>query len=162
MKRSPMPARRTPLKPGNPAERGTDPARVPQRRRTPRDTGPSAAVRSLVHAREGSACAACGISITGRPHSVQHRVARGMGGTPDPEANSLSNLVLLCGSATTPGSCHEACERREPAMRARGFWLYSWENPAEVPIMLASPHGSGMTVRLTPDGNYEPFEGRAA
>ena len=33
-------------------------------------------------------------AVAGRPHSVQHRVARGMGGTRNPAAYALFNLVL--------------------------------------------------------------------
>jgi hypothetical protein len=149
--------------------RGTGIARrsltaVPRALPARRDTGPSRKVRALVMAREGHACAACGISITGRPYSVQHRVARGLGGTSDPAANALPNLVLLCGSATTPGSCHALCESRDEDMRGRGFWLWSWEDPALIPVMLASEHGSGITVWLTAGGTYsaEPPEGLAA
>lgn len=130
------------------------PARTAPKRTAARDTGPSRKVRALVMAREGNCCAACGTSIAGRPYSVQHRVARGIGGTPDPAANLPSNLVLLCGSATTPGSCHLACEQRDPHMHGRGFWLWSWEDPALVPVMLASEHGSGITVWLDDAGGY--------
>jgi len=77
-----------------------------------------------------------------------------MGGTSDPAANALSNLTLLCGSATTPGGCHALCEARDVHMRARGFWLYSWESAADAGVMLASEHGSGMTVWLSDDGRY--------
>ncbi len=135
------------------------------RKRGPvRDTGPSPKVRALVLAREGMACAACGISVIGRPHSIQHRRARGMGGTADKSANSPSNLVLLCGSATSPGGCHLACEQRDIDMHGRGFWLRSWEDPAAIWVMLASEHGSGVTVWLAADGTYSVAspEGMAA
>jgi hypothetical protein len=140
-------------------------ARTAPKRKPRKSTDLSVALKSLVRSREGNACAACGIGIIGRPRSVQHRVARGMGGTADPAANSLPNLVLLCGSATTPGSCHEACERRDPDFHGRGFWLWSWENPVLVPVMLASPHGPGITVWLTDSGEYctvDPNEAEAA
>jgi len=139
-------------------------ARTARKRVPARDTGPSKAVRRLVLGREGMRCAACGISVTDGPWSVQHRQARGMGGTADPAANSPSNLILLCGSATSPGGCHLACENRDPHMHGRGFWLYSWESPALVPVMLASEHGSGLAVRLGDDGEYAtvPPEGVAA
>lgn len=126
-----MPARTVPM------PRGTGLARAYRKPSPRRDTGPSRKVRGVIWTREGGACAACGTSVTGRPFSLQHRNARGMGGTSDPEANAVFNLVLICGSATTPGSCHLACERRDPDMHARGFWLYSWEDPAEVPVHLA-------------------------
>lgn len=167
-----MPRRRTPLKARKPMDRGKglEPGGQPKRRtglkragelpraerkRKPaRDTGPSRAVRKLILAREGMQCAGCGVSVAGWPFSVQHRRARGMGGTKDPAANLPSNLLLLCGSATSPGGCHLLCEQRDPHMHERGLWLYSWEDPAEVPVMLASRHGSGLTVRLDDLGGY--------
>lgn len=139
-------------------------ARPSTRRGAVRNTGPDAKTRQVVCAREDWRCAACGISVIGRPYSIQHRIARGMGGTSRPGANTLPNLILLCGSATTPGSCHQACEQRDPDMHGRGYWLWSWEDPAEVPVMLASFHDSGMTVWLTDSGGYstEPPGGAEA
>ena len=158
MKRSPMPERKHPL------ARGAMLTRRAPVTTAKRDTGPSRKVRAIVMAREGNCCAACGISVTGRAYSVQHRVARGMGGTSDPAANSPERLVLLCGSATTPGSCHALCESRDEHMHGRGFWLWSWEDPTSVPVMLASEHGSGITVWLDDAGSYlyEAPEGLAA
>jgi hypothetical protein len=126
--------------------------RASRKRKPARDTGPSPAVRRIVHVREGMACAACGISVTGRPHSIQHRRARGMGGTTDPAANLPSNLVLLCGTAVT--GCHGLAESRDPDMHGRGFWLRSWENPAVIPVMIASERNSGLTVWLDDSGEY--------
>jgi hypothetical protein len=164
MKRNPMPPRKAPLGRSVPPRQVRAKRAVPRALPARRDTGPSRKVRALVMAREGNCCAACGISVIGRPYSVQHRVARGMGGTSSPAANSPERLVLLCGSATTPGSCHALCEARDPDMHGRGFWLWSWEDPALIPVMLASEHGSGITVRLTAGGTYsaEPPEGLAA
>lgn len=140
------------LKTASPMKRGASLERAARTRRPARDTGPSAAVRKLVLDRDGMQCAACGVSMTGRPASIQHRRARGMGGTVDPSANLPSNLVLLCGDGIT--GCHGLAESRNPDMHARGFWLWSWENPAEMPVMLASEHGSGFTAWLTDSGDY--------
>lgn len=125
----------------------------------PRNTGPSKAVRLQVLERDGYKCAACGCNVISKPHSVQHRKARGSGGSSDPAINSPSNLILLCGSATTPGSCHLKCEQRDPHMHAAGFWLWSWQDPAAEPVLLHGA-GSGMKVWLTPSGTYstEPPE----
>jgi 5-methylcytosine-specific restriction protein A len=143
-----------PMKAGKPMARTAGIARSARKRTPLRDTGPSPAVRKLIRDREGMLCGACGVCVTDRPFSIQHRQARGMGGTADPAANLPSNLVLLCGSATSPGGCHLLCEDRDPDMHGRGFWLWSWENPAEVGIMLASEAGSGQTVRLDDLGGY--------
>ena len=130
----------------------TAPARVTQL--AARDTGPSRAVRELVLDRDGRACVACGVSVRGIPYSLQHRRARGSGGTSDPLANSPVNLVTLCGSATTPGSCHLKCEQRDQEMNARGYWLRQWEDPATAGVMVFSEGGSGATKFAHDDGTW--------
>src|SRR6185437_13773679 len=58
-------------------------------RKAPRDTGPSRLVRSVVLERDQYACLACGkpVGLPGTWWSIQHRLARGQGGS-----NDLSNL----------------------------------------------------------------------
>jgi hypothetical protein len=102
--------------------------------RSGRDTGPSLRVKAIVDERDNWTCAACGESVWGRPYSRQHRVARGMGGTSNPRVNAPSNLVLLCGSATSPGGCHLLCEQRDERMSELGFWLHSWQRPQLEPV----------------------------
>lgn len=54
--------------------------------------------------------------------SIQHRRARGMGGSRLAETHTLDNLLLLCGSGTT--GCHGWVENRERAAAlARGLWI---------------------------------------
>jgi hypothetical protein len=90
----------------------------------------TAQLRSAVRLRDNWQCQACGTAISQGWYSIQHRKARGTGG-----ASTLSNLVLLCGSATSPG-CHRLCEDRDLQMRERGFWIPSWvPEPADVPIV---------------------------
>lgn len=163
MKQSPMPPRKKRLgrtaglprtgglSRGDGPSRATEMPRAFRKRKPARDTGPSPSVRFAVWDRAKGACESCGMNVARRPRSIQHRVARGMGGTSDPEANAMPNLTLLCGTATTPGSCHARCEARDPDMHERGFWLYSWENPAEVPIMAAG-EGGQVPLWLTADG----------
>jgi hypothetical protein len=131
--------------------RSLKPARTRPLRRTPlhakrRDTGPSRKVRLMIVRRDGYCCVACGIYIGDRPFSIQHRVARGQGGT-----NSPSNLVVLCGSGIT--GCHGRCEQRDREYQARGYWLESWQDPAAEPVMVCGPQG-GATVWLSADGSY--------
>lgn len=64
-------------------------------------SGPTKATRALVWERDAGRCARCGLPIT-REWSLHHRVPRGAGGSRRPELNSPANLVLLCGSATSP------------------------------------------------------------
>lgn len=74
--------------------------------------------------------------------SIQHRKARGQGGT-----NSMSNLITLCGSATSAG-CHFLAEQRSPEMLARGIVVPSHEDPASVPLVL----WTGRRVYLDDEG----------
>lgn len=80
-----------------------------------------------------------------------------MGGRTDPAANNPSNLILLCGSATTPGACHTFAESRSEEARIAGLWVPSWQNPADVPVL----HAAYGPVLLGDDGGVTPV-GRAA
>ena len=147
----PPPARRAPLRPvrAEPRQRARESREQgAATRRAPRDTGPSRKVRDLVVARDSGLCVGCGKPVGGGTWwSLQHRVARGVGG-----GNSPCNLVTLCGLANT--GCHGLCEARDREMHARGLWLRSDENPAMVPVTLFSEHGSRVTAWLTDDGTY--------
>lgn len=134
---------------------------APGPRKPRRDTGPSQKVRQIVLERDQYQCCACGkpAGMPGTWWSIQHRVARGVGG-----GNGLENLVTLCGSATSAG-CHRLCEDRDAEMHARGYWLRSGEDPLLVPVMLFSEHGSGVTAWPTADGRWiteAPAGGAAA
>jgi hypothetical protein len=71
-----------------------------------------------------------------------------MGGTSDARLNRPSNIILLCGSATSPGGCHLACEQRDKALNELGFWLERHQRPALEPVAHAI-HG---WVYLLDDG----------
>lgn len=100
-----------------------------------RATGPSVATRRLVLERDGGACAWCGRVVAEWGYSLQHRRARGMGGTRRRDANSPANLVTVCGSATT--GCHGWVEAHPAEAERRGFRLRQWADPADVPVMYA-------------------------
>ena len=89
---------------------------------------------------------------------MQHRVARGAGGSRNPLLGSPSNAVLLCGTPAT--GCHGRCEARNAEMHAYGFWLWQYESPLVVPVML-----HGRTLKwLGQDGEYSdepPRDGAA-
>ena len=168
MKPNPGLSRRVPLKRVSPLGRGESglsrrvPLKaVPRTPRAPRDTGPPRKVRALVLKRDSYACAGCGKGIKDRPYSLQHRQARGMGGTSREDVNSPVNLVVLCGSATSPGGCHLACEQRDPVMHERGLWLHSWEDPALVPVAVASSAGVALRWPLA-NGKYSAAAPKAA
>lgn len=108
-------------------------------RRTRRNTGPTSDVVDAILERAGHSCEACGSPIGDRrgvDWSVQHRRPRAMGGTRWAGINLPSNLMILCGSATTPGSCHEFAETRRSAAVAAGWLVLSHEDPATVPVLI--------------------------
>lgn len=148
------------LAPGQPMQRTAAPAgRHRTGSRPLRDTGPDPKTRALVLVRDGYQCVRCGCPAGPEigQYSLQHRKARGVGGD-----NSLPNLILLCGSATT--GCHGAVEaRKDPHDLAAGYRLESWQDPAAEGVMYASEHGSGVTLWLDADGGLSPEPpGRAA
>jgi len=115
---------------------------------TRRDTGPSRKVRLLVLARDGYRCVCCGRSVIGQRYSLQHRKRRSQGGD-----NSPSNLITVLGTGTT--GCHERIDsRRDPHDEAKGYTVRSNLDPAGVPVMVFSEHGSGASVFLGDDGRY--------
>jgi len=125
------------------------------------DTGPSSKVRALVIARDLGCCVCCGLSVLGRQASIQHRRARGMGGTSDAHANCCCNLILMLGSGTT--FCHGRVEsRRDPHDAGRGYRLEQWEIPALTPVMVFSPGGSGVSAYPTCDGQWSDQPGEVA
>lgn len=121
------------------------------KRKPARDTGPDKATRELVLARDGYACVCCGRSVINQPYSLQHRKRRSQGGT-----NSPSNLVTVLGTGTT--ECHLRIDSRiDPTDEAKGYTVRSWDDPAEMPVMVFSEHGSGVTKYLTEDGRYSDY-----
>jgi hypothetical protein len=117
----------------------------PSRRR---DTGPSAKVRHLVLERDGFACVCCGWPTLGQVYSLQHRKRRSQGGD-----NSPPNLVTVLGDGTT--GCHQRIDSRiDPEDEARGYTVRSWQNPADVPVMIFSKWGGEVMKYLTEDGRY--------
>lgn len=103
-----------------------------------RDTGPSKRVVALVFDRDGGCCVRCGKAVRferrGEDFSVQHRRARGSGGDVRPETNLPSNLVILCGSATSAGGCHEWAENARTEARLAGLSMRWKQDPARVPV----------------------------
>ena len=113
-------------------------------------TGFSPRVRKLARTRAGNGdpfnacCEATGVWLGEYGGEIQHRDARGMGGTSDPAANSIVNAVLLSKEA------HRLAESRDKGMNERGFWLKNGQAPALTPVTLFG----GVEVWLTPEGAY--------
>lgn len=107
-----------------------------------------ATTRAAIDARDGAACRRCGRSLYGQEFSRHHRKPRGMGGANRADANRLSNIVMLCGSATTPGSCHEWAESERALARASGWLVSNYSDPATIPVLTLA----GETVWLGDSG----------
>jgi hypothetical protein len=111
-------------------------------------TGPSRRTRTLVLERDDYRCVCCGQSIIGRWYEIQHRDARGMGGTSRREANLPPNLLTMLREH------HLRVERRGEEDNARGYWLRMGEDPLTKPVMVFSEGGSGVMAWPTIDGRY--------
>lgn len=114
------------------------------------------AFRAAVVRRDEITCQLCGVDVTYKLASVHHRIPRGMGGSR--LVNVVSNGVLICGSATTPGSCHDFVEHVDRRRAEQFGYLIpklSGAHPSEVPIWTRW-HG---WVLLTDDGNRVPCIG---
>lgn len=131
-------------------------SRAQARDRVRRDTGPTRETRGLVFDRSGGNCERCGKMLIHDHHafkafSIHHRRPRGMGGSRDEKTNQASNLVLLCGSATTPEGCHATVERFRASAVTTGYIVPQGTDPETVPIKLVS----GWYI-LRPDGLKVP------
>ena len=118
----------------------------------PARTGPSSTVVDMVLERAQYSCEACGSGVGDRrgvDYSIHHRRARAMGGSSDYTTNLPSNLMLLCGSATT--GCHGFVESNRSAAVAAGWLVLSRTDPRKVPVLVE--HGSRWAY-LTSDGRY--------
>lgn len=128
------------------------PAQWQRRRETvPRE------VRRLVLERDGYACVCCGRSIIGHRYSLGHRLRASQGGKAVP-----SNLLVFLGWGGE--ACHGRIDsRRDAHDEAKGYTVRSWQDPALIPVMVFSEHGSGITAWLTDEGTYryDPPEGAA-
>jgi hypothetical protein len=164
-------ASRTPLRHSSGPKRGSgfrrtpppggEPARKPAK--VPRDTGPSRKVRKLVLERDDYCCVCCGKSVIGQVYSLQHRDARGSGGTSDPMANSPVNLVTMLGDGLT--GCHGRVELREdPADGRKGYRLDAGQDPALTPVWRVNEFGVGRWAWPAHDGTwiYEAPAGASA
>lgn len=85
----------------------------------------SPAVVDLITDRDGHSCARCGIGVgdcRGLDYSLQHRRARGNGGSGLVDTGLPANGIILCGSSTSP-HCHWEVERRRTEDETAGYWI---------------------------------------
>ncbi|QOI67674.1 HNH endonuclease [Arthrobacter phage Orcanus] len=117
-------------------------------------SGPSAEVRRQVIARDLSKCQWCGRHVRTESgwYSLQHRRARGMGGSRRRETDQPANLVLVCGTGTT--ECHGWIEAQPAQAIARGFRIAAGARPDRVNLV----DWTGREWILTDDGEKVPAD----
>jgi hypothetical protein len=127
----------------------------------PRATGFPARVKLAVRVRAGmgdandAACENCGRHLGKDGGQVQHRHARKAGGSRDRVTNGIANAGLLCGPADDPRTCHGKCEKRDPLMKARGWWIETGAGPEHDPrYVRVVLHSGGPPLWLGEDGSY--------
>ena len=131
--------------------RNIGPQKPPAKPSRPRDTGPAKAVVICVLERDGWACVRCGgglWGVRGVDYSIQHRRARGAGGSRRPDTNEPQNLLSLCGSAVT--GCHGWVESHRAEAQLNGWAIHSMADPLVVPVLYRD---RGL-VYLTADGSW--------
>ncbi|SDD42756.1 hypothetical protein [Auraticoccus monumenti] len=121
---------------------------------SPRSTGPTLGMRQAAYDRDNRRCRRCGTARG--PHSLHHRQNRGMGGSR--QVNTLSRLVVLCGTGTT--GCHGWITEHPAEAYATG-WLIrklSPDDPEQIPLVTVYGerffllHSGGVTtLSTTPD-----------
>jgi hypothetical protein len=157
MKPRTVPMQRTPLKSTNTLKKGAslgrfsrgagDPPNAP-RKASPRQTGFTQKDKLTIRTRAGNGdpdnarCEATGVFLGRYGGEIQHRAARGIGGSR--LRNHVANGVLLSREA------HAVAESRDPRMHEAGFWLLSGQDPLRASILL---HGRVLRW-LADDGTY--------
>lgn len=114
-------------------------------KRSTKNTGPTEEQRAEVVGRAQMRCERCDTYLGYAAYSIHHRLPRGRGGR-----NELANLVLLCGSATSPDTCHATVESRREQAYDDGWLVRSETEPAETPVN----HFAFGRVLLDNDGGY--------
>jgi hypothetical protein len=112
-------------------------------------------VRKIVLERDENMCQLCGANVLYKLASLQHRRPRGMGGSA--QVWDASNLILLCGSATTPGSCHNHVEHEDRAEAERLGYLIPKLSPLPTTAFPVWTYLHGW-VLLDDEGGRQPCE----
>jgi hypothetical protein len=105
-----------------------------------------AKVRADLRERSGGCCERCGKPFANNAH---HRKNRSQGGQ-----DTLSNLLMLCGSGTT--GCHGYITEHPTDSYNNGWSVRSTADPELVPVVYR-----GYWVKLDDVGDFRPMEGMA-
>ncbi|MEU6709915.1 HNH endonuclease signature motif containing protein [Nonomuraea sp. NPDC046802] len=142
-----MPPRKSRLSQGKPLERKTPMLRGddfktranPPKRKTSGQAKTNRGLDALkrqARARDMDSCVRCGLVLAGAGN-VHHRRNRGMGGSQ--AANTVSNLITLCGSPIV--GCHGLATQKPWEIDAERYgWVLSTNgssDPATVPVLVA-------------------------
>lgn len=127
-------------------------------------------VRRTILDRDHETCQMCGTKIVFGAwlgYSLQHRSARGSGGSRSALVNGPANGLTLCGSATT--GCHGKVEGDHTGLaEAKGMAVASWADPATVPVhtyrgwFLLDERGAAHPTAAPPTGNAHDVARRRA
>ena len=133
------------------------------------ETGFSRAVKLAARTRAGggdpdeAACEYCGAWLGRYGGEIQHRLARGAGGSKSAVVNGITNAAVLCREH------HALAERRDEGMRVRGWWIRSGKgpdcDPRFVPVLSRTAGGDSGPRWLTGAGGVtdaDPREEAAA
>lgn len=91
-------------------------------------------IREIVRERDLFTCMKCGEYLGPfGTYSLQHRRARGSGGSKAPDTDLPANLVNLCGTATT--GCHGEVEAHPTEALATGMRVSQGHSPLLVPLL---------------------------
>ena len=120
----------------------------------------TAAERAAI-ARDGATCQRCGRDLTDFPASVHHRQPKGAGGGDKGRYDRVENLIVLCGTGSTPHchlDAHTASDRYDT-----GWLVHRYEDPLTVPLIdlsgrrfFLSEEGEHVDIFL-PDPGPVPF-----
>jgi len=99
------------------------------------------AVADAIEDRDGHSCVRCGRGVgdqRGLDYCLQHRRARGGGGSSLFDTGLPANGVILCGSSTSP-HCHWEVEQRRTEDETAGYWIRQFEDgkptdPTTIPL----------------------------
>ncbi len=104
------------------------------------------AAETQARERDGQDCRRCGRSVLNYPSSLHHRQPKGMGGGSRDRYDRVENLVLVCGTGSTP-DCHFYIHNHPAESYQCGWLVRRGKDPAEVPLLTAT-----QIIMLTPDG----------